>query len=644
MCGIAGMFGTCASAEKVGKMVAAMHRRGPDDASVWASDQADIVLGHARLSIIDLSPSGRQPMMLRREAKEEKSKVEMAIVFNGEIYNYKELRKELEAKGAEFKTHSDTEVILWGWKMWGKETPKYLRGMFAFALWEEERQLLTLVRDRMGIKPLLWRHNEQGIIFGSSLKAILASCEVPRILNEQALFDYLLQGAVLQPRTMIKDVWALEPGTMKEFKVSSKVLKCENAKVEIVAGISTKFWNLSRDEDLAIELAAMPYEEQVKLTRQKLEEACRYHLIADVPVGSFLSGGVDSTAITALMTRLSGEQIKSFSIGFCKETGMQDELSDARIAAQHISTDHTEVILTGKVVADNFDDFIETLDQPSVDGLNTYWVSKVTREHGIKVALSGLGGDELFAGYDHFRWAFDKRLARGTSFKRFTGWMWLLLYRQLSYSRHPFEQCRYLLPLNESLIALRRYMSEWQVQRFAAPALKSKFDRNHLLSYAFNLGLPDHDAMMQITQYECKHYLLNTLLRDADALSMGHGVEVRPVFLDHVLVQHALSLPDASKWRENTPKAILKDATKDLLPAGFFKRKKTGFTLPTHYWVAHDLKKQYSEVINCPDNSRYFTKGFLLELNNFVAITRNKKYMWQLLVLFKWLQKERISG
>jgi len=186
MCGISGMFGSCTSVEKVEKMVAAMHRRGPDDASVWASEQMGIALGHARLSIIDLSPSGRQPMMLRREAKDCKSKVEMAIVFNGEIYNYKELRKELEAKGADFRTHSDTEVILWGWKIWGKDTPKYLRGMFAFALWEEERQVLTLVRDRMGIKPLLWTYNSKGVIFGSSLKAMLASGLVPRVLSQQA--------------------------------------------------------------------------------------------------------------------------------------------------------------------------------------------------------------------------------------------------------------------------------------------------------------------------------------------------------------------------------------------------------------------------------------------------------------------------
>jgi len=442
---------------------------------------------------------------------------------------------------------------------------------------------------------------------------------------------------------MIKDVWALEPGTMKEFRACSKIKRYDNGTFGIEEGASEKYWSLERNEDMTRELASMSYLEQVKLTRQKLEEACQYHLVADVPVGSFLSGGVDSTAITALMAKLSGERIKSFSIGFSSETGMQDELSEAKIAAQHIGTEHTDVTLSGKDVAENFDDFIETLDQPSVDGLNTYWVSKVTRQSGTKVALSGLGGDELFAGYDHFRWAFDKKPDGFLDINGVLGRMSLLLYRQLPYSRHPFEQCRHLMPLTESLVTLRRFMSEQQLQRFVAPGLRNNVNLNHLVAYADSLQMSRDDRMLQITQYECNHYLLNTLLRDADALSMGHGVEARPIFLDHFLVEHAFSLPATSKWRGTTPKAILKDATKDLLPSNFFARRKTGFTLPTHYWVEHELNEYYCDAIDRARTFNCFDQHFLNALKSNQSSKHIRRVMWQVFVLIQWMSIEKVS-
>lgn len=628
------MFGVAASVAKVDRMVSAMRRRGPDDAGIWSDERSGIAFGHTRLSIIDLTTCGRQPMLLMGEDGRGNCEVELAVVFNGEIYNYRELRRELEAKGAVFKTHSDTEVILWGWKLWGRETPRHLRGMFAFAIWGARETMLTLVRDRMGIKPLLWCRSRQGIIFASSLKAILSSGDVPRVLNDQGLFDYLLQGAVLQPRTMIRGVWALEPGTMKEFRLGVAQQVSESG--------GGRYWSLTQDAGLAGELSGMPYEEQVRATRRKLEEACRYHLVADVPVGSFLSGGVDSTAITALMTRLSGDRIKSFSIGFARETGMQDELSEAKIAAAHIGTEHTEVCLSGREVAECFDDFIEALDQPSVDGLNTYWVSQVTREHGIKVALSGLGGDELFAGYDHFRWAFDERDAAPSGLGGLIDRGLLLLYRRLPYSRHPFERCRRLLPLDDSLVALRRFMSEGQLRGVVSASLAGGLLEGHLLGYAKGLDIVGGDAMQQITKYECHNYLVNTLLRDADALSMGHGMEARPIFLDHHLVEYALALPAESKWRAGVPKAILKDATKDLLPPDFFSRRKTGFTLPTYYWVEHELSSHYRDALQDAADLGCFTPRFLAALENDRKSRHVRRVMWQMLVLIRWLVREKV--
>jgi asparagine synthase (glutamine-hydrolysing) len=640
MCGIAGMFGKTASPDHVKKMVAAMHRRGPDDSGVWYNAEQGVSLGHARLAIIDLSTTGHQPMFLGGvELRAPQSECfgcqnhEFAIVFNGEIYNYKELRAELESEGACFKTHSDTEVILWGWKIWGKETPKRLRGMFAFAIWDAARCSVTLVRDRMGIKPLLWCRNAVGLTFASSLKAMFASGEVPKVLDEKSLFDYLIFGAVCQPRTMIRGVQSLEPGTLIEFWLNNnkQALRCDET--------PERYWAFERDEDLAGDLAGLPYEELVRLTRCKLEDACRYHLIADVPVGSFLSGGVDSTVITALMARQSAYPVKSFSIGFSVETGMQNELTEARSAATFIGCDHTEVLLTGKDVADHFDDFIDSIDQPSVDGLNTYWVSKVARENGIKVALSGLGSDELFAGYGFFGW-FD------SSTRQHASWMDMLL--GYAYRVHP--NYTYMLnsflktaSVSEKLALIRRRLTDTDVREVVAPGIRCSFPKAYVQHYISDLGLNVSDPIAQATQYDCRNYLLNTLLRDADALSMAHSLEVRPIFLDHSLAEFALALPANTKWGEGVGKAILKDATRDLLPTNFFARKKTGFTLPIDYWMEHELQDRFIEIISKGNARNFFAAPILERMIQKKSHRMRRKLMWQLLVFLTWTEMEQVE-
>ncbi len=632
MCGIAGIAGKFADQVHLGPMIGAMARRGPDDHGMWTDPGRGIALGHARLAIIDLSAAGHQPMI--QPATGQGVNTSMAIVFNGEIYNYKELRHELEGLGAEFRTKSDTEVILQAWSFWGKETPVRLRGMFAFAIWDNAKELLTLVRDRMGIKPLLWYQNGGSVVFASSLKAMLASTVVSPLLNEKGLIDYLLQGAVLQPQTMIRDVWSLAPGTLLEFGVG------HGSASAVHKGVPERYWRLEKDPVLGGDLQRLPYEEQVKVLRQKLEEACRYSMIADVPVGSFLSGGVDSTAITALMARLSAEPIKSFSIGFSSETGMQNELSEARVAAEFIGCDHTEVVLTGRDVAESFDDFIDALDQPSIDGLNTYWVSKVTRERGIKVALSGLGGDELFAGYDHFRWA-NEVACRPEP--RWRDYLSAFLFRRLPYSRMPPAGCRRVLPLNEQLATLRRFMTETQVKARVNKPFSKALEANWMGQYIQGLVIDDDDPMMQITRYECKNYLVNILLRDADALSMGHGLEVRPIFLDSGLVDLALNLPPGSKWRNGVAKSILKDAAGDLLPPDFFKRRKTGFTLPIHFWLDHELRERSLDLFKGQTAQALFGQSFLHNMSMQNPGRRNRRFAWQIVVLLGWIDAAGLS-
>lgn len=648
MCGIAGMFGKFASSDKVAMMVGAMHRRGPDDSGVWFDTERGVGLGHARLSIIDLSSAGHQPMFLEGAETQDQQRdiktseyhaAEFAIVFNGEIYNYKELRTELEAKGALFRNHSDTEVILWGWKIWGKETPKRLRGMFAFAIWDRRNESLTLVRDRIGIKPLLWYQSAEGIVFASSMKAMFASGVVQRVLNEQGFFDYLIFGAVCQPRTIIKGVVSLEPGKMIEFQVGHGNQSGLPART-IGAVKAERYWSLERNEELALELEKLPYDEQVRITRQNLEEACKYHLIADVSVGSFLSGGVDSTVITALMARQSNYPVKSFSIGFSSETGMKNELTEARTAAEFIGCDHTEVFLSGKDVAYHFDDFIDSIDQPSVDGLNTYWVSKVAHENGLKVALSGLGSDELFAGYDFFDWFVTDSMSTKVS------WVDSLLAKMYRlYPRGRWMRKAFLKTstTQEKFAAIRTIMKDGDVRRVVVPELCKGFSEGHALQYIDGLGLNANDSIAKTTQYEGQNYLLNTLLRDADALSMAHSLEVRPIFLDHQLVEFALALPAKSKLKNGTGKAILKDASKDLLPPDFFKRKKTGFTLPIDYWMENELHERLVEVVRNDRAAHYFNKSILVDLKKVNPSSGNRKRMWQLLVFLSWMESSGIT-
>ncbi len=614
MCGIAGMFGERASLEKVQRMVGALRLRGPDDAGVWIDREGQVALGHARLSIIDLSAAGHQPMS--------SADGNLTIVFNGEIYNYQELRAELETRGAVFRSHSDTEVLLWGWRIWGKNAPSRLRGMFAFAVWDRLSDTLTLVRDRMGIKPLLWYRTAHGLVFGSTLKALLESGEVPPVLNEQGLFDLLVFGAVCQPKTMIRDVSALPPGSMMSLQGNGASETCA-------------YWSLARNTALTQSLAQLSYEEQVRQTRAMLEEACRYHMIADVPVGSFLSGGVDSTVITALMARQSRQPIKSFSIGFENGPDLSNELGDARVAAEYIGCDHTEVVLRGGDVADAFDDFIDGIDQPSTDGLNTYWVSKVARQQ-VKVALSGLGGDELFAGYGFFGWADSAYLEQKTSWCDH-----LLAYAYKVCPHDRWTRGGYLKTASptERLAVVRRMFSDSALRRAVAPGLSGLFSNGYVQRYVAGLDIEDADLVVQTTRYECKNYLLNTLLRDADALSMAHGLEVRPILLDHRLVEHALALPATSKWRNGIGKAILKDSASDLLPADFFARKKTGFVLPINRWLDHDLHDRFKDVLQNDMAMQFFSRRFVDGLRRQGVKTCGHKAAWGVLIFLMWAKK-----
>ncbi len=617
MCGIAGIKGNGDLSQSILPMVKAMHRRGPDDTGIWHSEDRTLALGHARLSIIDLSSGGHQPMSLESGR--------YTLVFNGEIFNYNDLKSELIADGYSFRTSSDTEVILVGWQAWGLSLVKRLRGMFAFALWDEQEKDLYLVRDRMGIKPLLFANSNGYLVFGSTLDAVLASGKVKKRLSREGLCDLLSLGSVIQPRTLIEGVRSLDPGTILHVR--------KNGTSE-----SVRYWDMERNDELARELSALSYTEQVSRLQTTLEEASRYHMIADVKIGSFLSGGVDSSAITALMARLSDKPIASFSIGFENRKNLENELTEAAEAAKYLGCDHHELILNGRMVEQYLDDFVSVIDQPSYDGINTYWVSKMAGS-SVKVALSGLGGDELFAGYGHFAWptvypSQESRLKPIQNLYRGNSLRWARLY----------ELYMKLAGGHGRLATLRRLGYNADLVKNINPTYRLPLqDEDWVVKAMKQQGIADSTDFRNITRYECRSYLLNTLLRDADALSMGHSLEVRPVFLDNELVEFALALPDTAKVRDGRYKAILKDACKDYLPAGFFDRKKKGFTLPTVAWLQSEMKGRLMSNLNSPEASKLFSECYLQkELPKQVA-QGNGLNAWMIMILLEWIRAKGIE-
>lgn len=617
MCGIAGVKGPGDLSLPITQMVKAMNRRGPDDAGIWYSQDRALALGHARLSIIDLTSAGHQPMI--------GASGRYSIVFNGEIFNYNDLKKELIGLGHTFQTSSDTEVLLVGWYAWGTDLVKKLRGMFAFAIWDEQEKEIYLVRDRMGVKPLLFAEKNGYLVFGSTLDAILASGLVDRKLSKAGLCDLMSLGSVIQPRTLIEGVKSLEPGTILCIR--------NNGSSEL-----TTYWKLQKNPSLGAELFLLSYDEQVKRLQDILEDACRYHMIADVKIGSFLSGGVDSSAITALMARLSTKPIATFSIGFENRNNLENELTEAAEAARYLGCDHHELMLNGQMVEQNFDDFVSVIDQPSYDGINTYWVSKMSGS-SVKVALSGLGGDELFAGYGHFAWS-SIYSSQTSSFKfiqnlyRSNPFRWARLYNQYMKVAGGHGRLATLRRLNYNSGLEAKMNSE-----FVHPLEREDW----VIQAMKKQGFPDSTDMENITRYECRNYLLNTLLRDADALSMGHGLEVRPVLLDNELVEFALALPDSAKIRDGRNKAILKDACKDYLPSGYFERKKKGFTLPTVSWLQNEMKARLASNLNSSEAKQLFSNQYLYSDLPRQVSQGNGLSAWMTLVLLEWIRSKNID-
>lgn len=688
MCGIAGIISHKPIDEApLQRMSRALAHRGPNDCGVWLTQPqapGPIVVGLAntRLAILDLSQAGHQPM--------EDPATGNWVTFNGEIYNFRELREELSVRGRglgvshqpsvvghpspvaneSWHSHTDTEVILKGYARWGKECLDHLRGMFAFALWDSDRQELFLVRDPFGIKPLYYYQTDEVFLFASEVRALLASGMVPRKLSPEGLVSYLQYGSVQDPLTIIDGVRSLLPGHCLVVKLKGSILQVESSRY------ASDTFTQEKDQ------RPRDRREAVEILRTKLEESVRLHLVSDVPVGVFLSGGIDSSAIVALMSQVASEKPKTFSVVFAEREF--SEASYSRLVAEKFGTDHREISLSGAQLLAMLPDALGAMDQPTMDVINTYVISKAVKEAGVTVALSGLGGDELFAGYPSFRRAMQlSRLARSPHGLRKIASIAGRALSNGSVRRRKFwdmveSDCsphaayaisrQLFAPADIDALTGRAWRQEHsakshehgaQTRERNAQSRDQNFEiRNphfeidvspntsHPEPFALS-ALPKTYIINQVSALELTGYMASTLLRDTDQMSMTHTLEVRVPFVDSMVVPYVLGLPGKWKVGKDRPKPLLVDAMEGLLPEEIWRRPKMGFTLPFGRWMHSALKPGVDETLahgNGLSHMGVNPEFVRVVWQTFKRSPRKERWSrpWALYVLKKWCDHNNV--
>ncbi len=631
MCGICGVIHFDSSPVEqanLTRMVETIHHRGPDDSGIWAN--GSVGLGNTRLAIIDLSAAGHQP--LSNETGD------LWIAFNGEIYNFPPLRDDLLKRGHVFRSRTDTETIVHLFEERGIECLQALRGMFALAIWDGRKRELWVARDRLGKKPLYYFHDGARLIFGSEIKCILAYPGAPRVLDRSVLPLYLTYGYVPAPQTIFAGIRALRPGSW---------LKVAGRKVE-----ERQYWSpsaLAPGPRLGAVQTSTERErgerEWTELLLEQLREAVRLRLISDVPLGAFLSGGLDSSAVVALMAEAASGPVKTFAIGFSGEPSF-DETAHARVVAQHLGADHHEFIVEPQTI-DLIPKLAWHLDQPFGDSsaIPTYLVSKLAREH-VTVALNGDGGDELFAGYERFRAA---RLAQ--AYQRLPEWAHRGVvevarrwpqgtgYRDLGRRTLRFGAAA-RLPLPQRYLSWVGIMSPELVDGLTVES-GGEGPAAHFQKYFPQLN--GGDPVPALLEVNLRSYLPDDLLVKADRMSMAASLEARSPFLDHVLVEFAATIPASLKLRGGVSKYILKRAFEGKLPREIVYRRKHGFGVPIGKWFRTTLREYLADTLL---SGRARERGLLrLEVaqglvNEHLSGERDHgQALWTLLMLEAWAQK-----
>jgi asparagine synthase (glutamine-hydrolysing) len=611
---MAGGRGDVIDADIVHRMCQTIVHRGPDDEGIYA--QGPVGLGMRRLSIIDLS-GGHQPIH-----NEDKT---IWIVFNGEIYNFPELRRDLEGRGHQFYTHTDTEVIVHLYEEMGAECVQKLRGMFAIALYDQKRNSLLLARDRLGIKPLHYALHNGRIIFGSEIKAILAAAPELAQVGQEGLLQYFYFGYIADPLTVFVQVHKLPPGQALEFTAG---------KIDV-----RQYWDVPSMGTHA----PAPEEEFLEELEKQLAEAVKIRLISDVPLGALLSGGVDSSIVVALMARASGSAVKTFSIGFRNQNF--DETRYARMVAEKFGTDHREMVVDPDI-EQTLGFLSGMLEEPFGDSsmLPTYHVCQMARKH-VTVALSGDGGDELFAGYDRYAIAMNRKELN---------WMppgAANFYRHHIHPRLPAGAYGRNRAWNALLSTRDRYLDDVSY----LPALdreRSVFSRGFLDAAShlpdprkpfqeFYDRAPATDTLSRLMYLDVKTYLAGDILTKVDRMSMATSLEVRVPILDHVFLEWAAAMPVEWKFRNGTRKYVLKKLAERLgIPHDVLHRRKQGFQLPLVDWMRNELKENFLALLLEPRSLQrgYFRPEAVRSLvKEHVTKRRNRSgILWRMLVLELW--------
>jgi asparagine synthase (glutamine-hydrolysing) len=634
MCGICGVIGIERSdlAETITRrMMEAIVHRGPDEDGLLVAPS--VTLGIRRLSIIDLS-GGHQPVFNETG--------NVAVVFNGEIYNFRQLRSRLEGRGHVFRTQSDTEVVVHAYEQWGEECVRELRGMFAFAVWDARacgvsgeaarHARVFMARDRLGIKPLYFYHSGNQLVFASEIRALLASGLVPKQLDPAGLRAFLQLGHIPPPWTAIRGVTPLAPGHIGVWRDGE--------------------WRTQAYWRLEPHASAAPRPGQiVSSLADVLVDATRNHLVSDVPVLLFLSGGTDSACLAAAARKAGAQNLSAMTVGFGEAEFDETELS--RRTALALDIPHQVVTLDASRVAANLDHAIWALDQPSVDGLNSYWISKLAAEAGFKVALSGQGGDELFGGYESLAW-FRRFAAVARWARPFPA---ALFGRALDQQTLPFRwrKLSYLIgaddPFVASQMAVKVLFLDRDVASLLSPALGQNGHhaeaRQHLARWS--KLVEREDLLEQLAFMDIYTHLEPRLLRDLDATSMAHSLEVRPVFLDHRLVEFLLPLPSETRIRQ---KRLLLEAAKHFLPEKLLEdlqtRRKRTFTFPFKRWITRDLHLTMQETFS----QQRLRNAQVLEFGAVDDLWRRYERseasvgwsrIWSLFVLERWCEIMQVS-
>ena len=570
MCGIAGViklntdYGSLEA--KIEKMQTALKHRGPDDAGIYISTDKQAALAHTRLSILDLSPAGHQPMSTTDNRYH--------ITFNGEIYNFQELRENLLSQGEKFHSQTDTEVILKLYQKIGFDCVQHLRGMFAFAIWDDLEKTCFLARDPLGIKPLYYYQLGTTLVFASELRAVLAS-GLPAInMSVEGLYGYLTTGSVPEPYTLIADIHCLSAGNWLYWQNGNTTKK--------------QYWQINFTPE------AISPPEAREIVRKALLDSIQHHFISDVPVGIFLSGGIDSTTILALATQTQQSQLSTYSIAFAESEFNEGELAEK--IANHFGAKHTEYQVTSSFAKSILPDFLAAIDQPSIDGFNTFCVSKVAHDHGMKVVLSGLGGDEIFGGYQSFQ-----KVPQMVSFSKNTQFLpWLRtgfgvglahwgtlpkMKRFGDFLRHPptfasaYRSFRGIFSHQEALTIVQHLLGESLIYQ-------QQLDGNH--------NTPEDE----VSFLELSRYMRNQLLRDSDVMSMNWGLELRVPFVDQALLEAVAPIPSNIRLQEG--KKLLTQAITEV-PDWVVNKPKKGFSFPFENWMDSEFG-DYFQTSNMPLN------------------------------------------